>query len=61
MTNHDISFITPPTSSRRVFIHRAGLGAIAVGSLPAFNDVATLDRRHFTVVQPKAGPFTLVP
>lgn len=37
MTNHDISSITPPpTSSRRVFIHRAGLGAIAVGSLPAF-------------------------
>ena len=34
---------------------------IATAERLSINDVATLDRRHFTVVQPKAGPFTLVP
>ncbi len=34
---------------------------IATAERLSINDVATLDRLHFTVVQPKAGPFTLVP
>ena len=34
---------------------------IATAERLSINDVATLDRRHFTVVQPKVGPFTLVP
>lgn len=34
---------------------------IATAERLSINEVATLDRRHFTVVQPKTGPFTLVP
>jgi predicted nucleic acid-binding protein len=34
---------------------------IAAAERLAVAEVATLDRRHFTVVQPRSGPFTLVP
>ena len=34
---------------------------VATAERLAITDVATVDRRHFTVVQPKSGPFTLLP
>ena len=34
---------------------------VATAERLAATDVATLDRRHFTVAQPKSGPFTLLP
>lgn len=34
---------------------------VATAERLAVADVATIDRRHFTVVQPKSGPFTLLP
>ncbi len=34
---------------------------IAAAERLAVTEIATLDRRHFTVVQPRSGPFTLVP
>jgi uncharacterized protein len=34
---------------------------VAIAERLAINEVATLDRRHFTVVRPKAGPFQLLP
>jgi predicted nucleic acid-binding protein len=34
---------------------------IAAAERLGANEVATLDRRRFTVVQPKLGPFTLMP
>ena len=34
---------------------------VATAERLAVTDIATVDRRHFTVVQPKSRPFTLLP
>ncbi len=34
---------------------------VATAERLAINEVATLDRRHFSVVKPKSGPFQLLP
>jgi hypothetical protein len=34
---------------------------VATAERLAATEVATLDLRHFTVIQPKSGPFTLLP
>ncbi len=48
----------------------AGYGDLPLGTVDAsvaaaerlsITDVATLDRRHFTVVQPRSNPFRLLP
>ncbi len=39
----------------------ADASVIAAAERLEISEVATLDRRHFTVVQPAHGPFTLLP
>ncbi len=39
----------------------ADASVVAAAERMAITDVATLDRRHFSVVQPQTGVFTLLP
>jgi uncharacterized protein len=39
----------------------ADASVIAAAERLGVSEVATLDRRHFTVVRPTTGPFTLLP
>lgn len=39
----------------------ADASVVAAAERLGIDEVATLDRRHFTVVQPASGPFVLVP
>ncbi len=46
---------------RNLPIGTADASVVAVAERRGITEVATLDRRHFTVVRPSIGPLTLLP